>query len=108
MIENSIIMRCLRWLLGSEGLAVWPIVLLPGRSDPITLRRQMIRLRQQAEMWVIPFFALYLVYGFVYLIRTRSISRAHLSIPFEREAYSHHGDPAYLVFRERHAWRRYT
>jgi hypothetical protein len=108
VIENSILMRLLRRTFHAEGLAVWPVVLLPGRADPITLRRQMIRLRQQAELWVLPFFAAYLLYGALYLIRTRSVAQACLLIPFEREAYFHHDDPTYLVFRERNAWRRYA
>ena len=108
MIENSVLMRLLRWALRAEGMALWPFVLLPDRADPITLRRQMIRLRQQAEMWVIPFFVAYVLYGLTHLLRTRSIVKARDAIPFEREAFSHHDDPTYLVFRERNAWKRYT
>lgn len=70
------------------------------RIDALILNHELIHCRQQLEWLYIPFFALYLGEWLWHLLRCRDWQKAYRSISFEREAYAHAHDMAYLSSRK--------
>ena len=105
--EDSRIPRILSWVIDIWGITLWPFVLVRGKIDPLTLRHETIHIRQQAELLVVPFYVLYLGFWLYRWWQLGDRQKAYFAIPFEREAYSLQGDPAYLSFRKPHSWRFY-
>ena len=59
------------------------------------------------ELLIIPFYLIYLIEWLLRLMQTRHLVRAYRRISFEREAYAHQSDAAYLRQRPAYAWLRY-
>ena len=107
VVERSTLMK----LLGLEGLALFPTVLVAGaaltaRGDcAAVLRHERIHIAQQAELLVVPFYVLYVLEGAA-RAATGGLGAYH-DIAFEREAYANERKGAYLWTRRPFAWRRY-
>tara|TARA_B100000519_G_C14257082_1_gene445593 strand:- start:1546 stop:1866 length:321 start_codon:yes stop_codon:yes gene_type:complete len=94
-----------RWMSGGNGgIALWPFAFIVPelKHDKEIHNHEQIHLAQQRELWVIPFYILYVLFWVQGLLRRDVV--AYLSIPFEREAYTNQDDPYYLGDRKRFAW----
>ncbi len=86
---------------GFTGITLYPFIILRDerlKQDTI-INHERIHLRQQAEMLILPF---YIWYGLEYLLRLvqyRNRHAAYRNISFEREAYRHENDSAFLKSR---------
>ena len=81
------------------------IFVRPGTSlTEVDIRHEQIHTRQMCELWVLPFYVLYVG---EWLVRLMLSGDAYRNISFEREAYSHEHDADYLQHRSRFAWRKY-
>lgn len=83
-------------------MALFPFILLRktgADTDPVILNHERIHLRQQLELLILPFYLIYLLHYFFLLLRFRNHEKAYRNIVFEREAYTHEGDPTYLSKR---------
>lgn len=92
------------------GLTVWPFVFLKNeslRKDEELLNHEAIHLKQQLELFLIPFFIWYGIEYLIRLIQYRDTYRAYRNISFEREAYAMEYDLDYLNTRSRWAFLRY-
>lgn len=91
-----------------SGMTLWPFILVrDSRVSDRLCRHEMIHIRQQAEMLVIPF---YIWYVLEWLIRLPFYgSDAYYNISFEREAYQNeHLDYwDYLEQRKPYSWFKY-
>jgi len=95
--------------LPATGMALWPFVLLRKSDAPYEqrlLNHERIHLRQQAELLIIPFYIWYLMAYLFNRLKGMDHGTAYRSIIFEREAYKHDADPAYLANRPRWAFLR--
>ncbi len=96
--------------LRANGMALFPFILVKlekSRSDKLMIRHEIIHLRQQLEMLVIPFYFFYLLN---YLYNRTIYSdhyEAYMNIVFEREAYANDAFPDYLKHRKLFSWRKY-
>ena len=87
---------------GYTGITIFPFVFLndkASKADKVLINHEMIHLRQQIELLIIPFF---IWYGFEFLIRCiqyRNRNLAYRNISFEREAYANENDFNYLKSR---------
>jgi hypothetical protein len=96
--------------LPAAGMAIFPFILIKYaelKNDRQILNHELIHIRQQIELLVIPFFILYLLNYLVNLIRYRNHDLAYRNIVFEREAYSNDSDYMYLKKREFSSWIKY-
>lgn len=87
---------------GYRGLTVFPFVLVKYRVDlknRIFVNHEMIHIRQQIELLIIPFFIWYLVEYLFRLIQYKNPNLAYRNISFEREAYSKESNLEYLTNR---------
>jgi len=68
------------------------------------LRHERIHSRQQRELLYVGFLVWYGVEWLCHYARQHDAWAAYQSIRFEREAYQHQGDPAYLKRRRPYQW----
>ena len=87
---------------GFRGMTVFPFVFVSdgnASQDLVLMNHELIHLRQQMELLVLPF---YVIYGLDYLvkfIRYRDKNVAYRNVVFEREAYENENDLEYLKSR---------
>lgn len=95
----------------AKGMLVFPFILLAERryrNDPVLLNHERIHYRQAVELLVLGFYVLYLAEFIVRWIQSGgNWQQAYYDISFEREAYSHERDLAYLAKRKPWAFRAY-
>lgn len=87
---------------GYRGMAVFPFVLMKYDLDKVNLtfvNHEKIHLRQQAELFIIPFFVWYFMEFLIRLIQYKNKDLAYRNISFEREAYAKETDLNYLKNR---------
>lgn len=95
--------------LPAAGMAIFPFVLIKFKDlkkDKQIINHELIHLRQQMELLILPFFVLYLINYLINLIRYRDHDQAYRNIVFEREAYQHDSNFLYLKNRRFSAWVR--
>jgi hypothetical protein len=92
------------------GMALFPFILLQDETllrDKYILNHERIHLRQEVELFILPFYVLYLLNYFINLFIYRSHYKAYRNICFEREAYQNDKNLSYLVTRKTWSWVRY-
>lgn len=96
--------------LPAAGMAIFPFVLIKFaalKKDKQIINHELIHLRQQIELLVLPFFIIYLFNYLINLIRYRNHDLAYRNIVFEREAYQNDSNHLYLKNRKFSAWISY-
>ncbi len=96
--------------LGVSGMTLYPIIFLRSKelkSDIRIMNHERIHIRQQIEMFIIPFYLIYLIEYLFGLIKHKNHFEAYLNISFEREAFMNHGNLEYLKVRKFWEWTRY-
>lgn len=85
---------------GIRALAFWPFIILPSDTvvDDILINHEKIHLRQQLELFIIPFYIWYLYSLYRY---------GYMNISFEKEAYANESDLYYLKRRKRYSFMKY-
>ncbi len=92
------------------GLTLWPFILLREdrlKEDQTLVNHERIHLRQQLEMFIIPFYVWYLLEWCVRCIIYRDAYRAYQNLSFEREAYLCEDDLNYLNTRNPYSFIKY-
>jgi hypothetical protein len=93
--------------LPANGMAIFPFILTKNKSqqeDQVLINHEKIHLQQQLELLILPFYLLYLVHYLINLIKFKNHDRAYRHIIFEREAYAHEQELAYLHRRKFWNW----
>ncbi len=101
-----------RWIiivpfLNVRGMTLFPFILLKKKelaSDKTIMNHEVIHLRQQAELLILPFYFIYLFHYLINLCIYKDHDRAYRAIVFEREAYLHEDDFGYLKKRRFWGW----
>ena len=75
--------------------------------DKYVINHERIHTAQQRELLFVPFYVLYVLEWLVRLVQFRNREDAYMNISFEREAYAHGHDLAYLPKRKHFAWLRF-
>jgi len=94
----------------ARAITLYPLVLVSNASDlhdPVLVNHEKIHLRQQRELLVLPFSALYLLEYVKGRLGGLSHYDAYRQISFEREAFAHERNPGYLKKRKWAAFRKY-
>lgn len=87
---------------GYVGLSLWPFIILKEnglKSDAVLINHEKIHLRQQLELLIFPFYFMYVTEWLFRAIWYWDGYRAYQNLSFEREAYRHETDMAYLKTR---------
>ncbi len=81
------------------GLSLWPFIILKNTSlkeDSVLINHERIHLKQQLELFIIPFYVLYLIEWLVRSLLYLDTYKAYQNISFEREAYQNEDDMDYV------------
>lgn len=94
----------------ARAITLFPFIFLQRKDDKANqqlINHEQIHLRQQLELFIIPFYLLYLGEYAVGRIRGMSHYEAYRAISFEQEAYGSEFDLDYLATRPVFAFVRY-
>lgn len=94
-------------VIDAYAITIWPFVFIRDNGNDITVNHESIHIKQQEELWVIPFYVLYLFEWVKNLIDGMNKRDAYFNISFEKEAYSNQKDFTYLQKRDKMAWKKY-
>lgn len=87
---------------GFRGLAFYPFVFILNKSDRLNkafINHEKIHLRQQLELFILPFYVWYLLEYLFRLVQYKDRKKAYFNISFEREAYANEKNLHYLEQR---------
>ncbi|WP_136668437.1 hypothetical protein [Flavobacterium sp. H122] len=90
---------------GFRGITFYPFVFLVNKMDkenPSFVNHEKIHIRQQLEMFILPFFVWYGVEFVLRWVQFKNRKKAYYNISFEREAYQNEKDLYYL--KQRSFW----
>lgn len=93
-----------------NGMALFPFIVLSKKkfkNNPQIIQHEIIHLKQQLELLILPFYILYLLNYLVNLLRYKNHNKAYLNIIFEKEAYANDTDVLYLHQRTFWAFIKY-
>jgi len=90
------------------AITLYPFIIVSEACDqPGIINHESIHLEQQKELWLIPFYVLYISYWIKGKMQGMTNQAAYMSIPFEKEAYANEKDFNYISNREKQAWKNY-
>lgn len=92
------------------GLSLWPFIFLKSgtlKEDDILINHERIHLRQQQELFILPFYLLYLLEWMFRTVWYLDSYRAYQNISFEREAYAMEQELDYLSRRKSFSFIKY-
>lgn len=95
---------------GYVGISLYPFIFVKNaalKSNARFLNHEMIHLRQQLEMLVLPFFIWYIIEFIIRYLQFGQWSLAYRAISFEREAYAQEACMDYLENRTFWSFIRY-
>ncbi len=84
---------------GIRGLTLFPFIFISNRADLMDeglLNHEKIHIRQQLELFVLPFYVWYVLEFFLLWMRFKDKNKAYRNISFEREAYSNEKNISYI------------
>ncbi|MGX7666985.1 hypothetical protein [Flavobacterium pedocola] len=90
---------------GFRGITLFPFILLTrkeDREDAVIVNHEMIHIRQQLELLILPFFIWYSLEFLFRWFQYKNRKTAYRNISFEREAYANEKDLHYL--KQRSFW----
>lgn len=96
-----------KYFLGKrfDGIVLWPFVIIKRKGlqrNPVFMNHEQIHLKQQVELFVLLFFAWYLIEYIIRFILYGNSMKAYNKISFEQEAYANEKDLSYI--RNRKFW----
>lgn len=89
-----------------NGIALYPFIIVNDKNNEVLINHEKIHLAQQKELYVLPFYYLYLKSYFSNRKRFES-ELAYFNICFEKEAYDNQDNLLYLKTREKKAYKKY-
>ena len=107
IIKNSNIPNISSFIINAYAIAVWPFIFIKDEGDIITFNHEKIHIKQQQELWIIPFYILYFSEWIINLIKFKDRRKAYTNISFEKEAFYNQDNLVYLLNRPKMAWRYY-
>ena len=83
-----------------RGLAFWPFIFISSKTkiDDVLINHERIHLKQQKELFILPFYIWYLIEYY---------RKGYYSVSFEKEAYDNEKDLTYLKKRRKFAFYKY-
>lgn len=99
LISNNFFVKIIT-LNFAKAITIFPFIFLENKElkkDKVLLNHEMIHIRQQLEMLVIPFYIWYVIEFFIRLLKTKSRDLAYMNISFEKEAYANEAQLDYIV-----------
>lgn len=93
-----------------RAITLYPFIFVRNDSDKfdkILINHETIHIKQQKELFVIPFYIWYFLEWLIKIFVYKSFNNAYLNICFEKEAYKNEKNLDYLKTRKRFAFFSY-
>lgn len=93
--------------LPALGMAIFPFILLKSekyKGNWKIINHEKIHLRQQLELFILPFYIFYLINYLINLFKYKNHDEAYRDIVFEKEAYTNENNINYLKSRSWYSW----
>lgn len=93
-----------------QGLAIYPFIFLQNKNlsqDKRIINHEMIHIRQQLEMLIIPFYIFYILNFIINYFIYHNFYNAYRNVIFELEAFDNDDDLNYLKNRKFASWLDY-
>ena len=88
-----------------HAITIFPFIFYNGmKLDESEMRHEMVHLRQQIALVILPFYLLYLLFWLSNLVRYRDKDLAYRNIPFERSAYCLENQQSVTPLRQSFHW----
>lgn len=87
----------------ARAMALFPFILINNeflRSDKVLINHEKIHLRQQVELFILPFYLFYLTEYIYRRFQYKTHEAAYRNISFEKEAYANEANLKYLDTRK--------
>ncbi len=107
VIVNPKLLDRLSIFINIGAITLFPFIIHRGTMHVYTYNHEKIHLRQQAELLLIGFYALYVMWWAWGRLKGLSGAEAYMAIPFEREAYDNDVNLEYLQSRKAFSWTNY-
>ena len=107
VIVSPIICKLFSVFIDVGAITLFPFIISREKMSDVTLNHEKIHIKQQAELLIIGFYALYISYWCIALAKGLRGDEAYHAIPFEIEAYAEQDNEHYLTERKRFAWTAY-
>jgi hypothetical protein len=110
VVYESKIPKLMSVFIDASAVTLWPFILTKYTPDTVPegqINHEAIHIKQQQELWIIPFYLLYVYYWLKNKLDGQDNLHAYANIPFEVEAYKNQDDISYIFNRERHSWKKY-
>lgn len=94
-----------------RGIALYPFIIVKEMDD-VLINHERIHIRQQLELYIIPFYFLYFKYYYINRRKYKGYYElkhwwSYRNIPFEKEAFTNQNNLDYLKTRQRKSYRKY-
>jgi hypothetical protein len=86
-----------------SAFAFYPFIVLKSshsKNDSRLIQHERIHLKQQLELFIVPFYILYFLEFVIHYIRKFDAEKAYRSISFEKEAFDNDRNPDYILHRK--------
>ena len=93
-----------------SGMALFPFILINKKAfknNRQIMQHEIIHLKQQLELLILPFYFFYVLNYLLNLIKYKNHNKAYLNIVFEKEAYDNDTNKVYLQKRPFWAFIKY-
>ena len=101
--------RLVSWFFPVSAITIGPFIFVrAGVASSRLLRHERIHVAQGQELLFVGFWALYLFFWVLNLLKYGNPRHAYLMIPFELEARAHERTKDYLKTRPLFHWRHFT
>ena len=109
IVKNEKLLDRLSIVINIGAITLYPFIIHRGQLDEneYILNHEKIHLKQQAELLLIGFYALYVMWWAWGRLKGLNGAEAYMAIPFEREAYDNDVNLEYLKSRKRFSWINY-
>jgi len=96
---------------GIRGITLYPFIIVKENND-VLINHERIHIKQQKELYVIPFYYLYFKWYFANRRKYKGFKTlkhwwSYRNIPFEKEAFENQNNLDYLKTRQRKSYRKY-
>ena len=99
-----------KWLPENvAAMTIFPFIFFMNeeyKNNPETVNHEKIHIKQQLEMFILPFFIWYGIEFLIKRIKNDSLT-AYNNISFEKESYANQNNLNYLSTRKRYSWVKY-
>ena len=108
IIKSNLITKLLSVYIDVCAITLYPFIVINEACDhPVIMNHEKIHLKQQRELWIVPFYTLYIWYWLKARMQGMNSQDAYMSIPFEKEAYANQNNFDYLSDRKKNTWKDY-